>query len=272
MTTGHPHNCTCINCRASRAAAAESNPPPGSPRFESSTQEAQVTPFASPNRRSRQAIAVLTALALLTLISIWSYYLEIQLIQTVINGDDITTSQANSNDTMQELVATGYPFLFTLAAITFLRWMHQTSRNLPALGISVQHTSPTMGIISWFIPIYNLLAPFLAMVEIWKGSHPNSVPGITDRRSQAPATRLLPLWWITWIVSGIIGPILIHTAFNQHTPEAIVTYNTLFIVADVLSLVSLALLIPIIVMITSNQERKYTLTGKTITPTHDATE
>ena len=143
---------------------------------------------------------------------------------------------------------------FIVAGVLFLRWLARASMNLQSLGTETQKFSPSATVLSWFIPVANLLMPYLVVKEIWKGSHPDEVPNSDDGQRTPPMSPLIGPWWITWIVAELIG----YAAFPQWS------YDTLSngqIVADAVMegslVVSLVLVVILTQQITKNQERKY---------------
>jgi len=76
------------------------------------------------------------------------------------------------------------------AALAVPMWMHRCYRNLPALG-SRGHFSPAWAAGCWFVPIANLVLPYLAVRDIWAASRPGG------RWNAA----LLVTWWIAWLAA-----------------------------------------------------------------------
>src|SRR5262249_35593317 len=90
------------------------------------------------------------------------------------------------------------------AMVFFLIWFYQAasnSRNLHASGIAY---SPAKAVASFFIPIGNLVMPYLAMQETWRASNPDPVK---DKRpwQQTPGSWLILLWWIALIMAAILA-------------------------------------------------------------------
>lgn len=92
-----------------------------------------------------------------------------------------------------------------LTGIPFLTWMYKAHANLPALGARKLTQKPIMAVLGWFIPIANLVWPYLMMKEIWEQSH--EPPG---RVMVTTRSGIVLAWWLTWIgmgVSAIVGNI-----------------------------------------------------------------
>jgi hypothetical protein len=76
------------------------------------------------------------------------------------------------------------------AAVAVPMWTHRCYRNLPALG-SRGHLSPAWAAVSWFIPVANLVLPWVVLRDLW------AAPGPASRRRWA-----LGAWWTAWLLAG----------------------------------------------------------------------
>lgn len=75
-------------------------------------------------------------------------------------------------------------------------WIAQASRNAHSFGRRMEYS--VGGSVGWyFVPFANLVKPLLAMDEIWNCSAPG----------EQYKTRLLPIWWGSWVVSNIASNI-----------------------------------------------------------------
>ena len=79
------------------------------------------------------------------------------------------------------------------AALAVPMWMHRCYRNLPALG-SRGHFSPAWAAGCWFVPIANLVLPYLAVRDVWAASRPGG------RWTAA----LVAAWWIAWLAAWVL--------------------------------------------------------------------
>lgn len=80
------------------------------------------------------------------------------------------------------------------AAVAVPMWMHRTFRNLPALGETNLGWSPAWAVGGWFIPIGNLVIPYLVARELWARTVGTAAPGWP----------LLPVWWATVIAAVLL--------------------------------------------------------------------
>lgn len=120
--------------------------------------------------------------------------------------------------------------LFLGTAIAFLVWLYRAEVNVRALGADDMMVSPGWAVGWFFVPLVQLVMPFIAMRELWKAS-------ATPRDWQLGASSpLIPLWWACWIGSVISGNI----AFALGRTE---DYDA-FLAADFTGMISAAFTIP----------------------------
>jgi hypothetical protein len=81
------------------------------------------------------------------------------------------------------------------AAIAVPMWMHRCYRNLPALGATGLHWSPVWAAAAWFIPLADLVIPFLIVRELSTRSAGTAV-------TPSP---LLYVWLPAWLAAGSLG-------------------------------------------------------------------
>ena len=133
-------------------------------------------------------------------VAIGSDWLEIRLMNGVLDGDDVSFSSLDSDD-LRQLVVTGVAFVaFVAAAVFFLRWFRRAYANLGPLG-STPRFAKGWAIGGWFVPILWYWRPKQLANDIWNGSDP-SVRSLHITRTGGAA--LLNGWWAAWIVAGFV--------------------------------------------------------------------
>ena len=96
--------------------------------------------------------------------------------------------------TQSFLVQAAIVLVVTVFYIVFLLWIYRISRNLHCIAGEDMTYSPGWAIGSFFVPLANLVIPFLAVKEIWHVSH-------KDRSiSHSPVTD----WWALNIISTVL--------------------------------------------------------------------
>ena len=88
--------------------------------------------------------------------------------------------------------------LFIAAMVTFLIWLVQAHDNVRYLRGSQMKWPQALAVAGFFIPVANLLIPYLVMQEIWRGSDPEtSEPDELDPHRPANSPLILA-WAIVW--------------------------------------------------------------------------
>lgn len=120
--------------------------------------------------------------------------------------------------------------LFLGTAIAFLVWLYRAEVNARALGAEDMMVSPGWAVGWFFVPLVQLVMPFIAVRELWKAS-------ATPRDWQlGPASPVIALWWACWIGTIITGNI----AFALSRAD---DYEA-FLAADFMGMISSAFTIP----------------------------
>ena len=80
--------------------------------------------------------------------------------------------------------------------IRFIKWFRRAYCNLNRLGIKTDKKEGWAAG-AWFIPFYNLVAPYLIMKEIWNKTQKYYKENTED-------TNILGVWWALWVAANII--------------------------------------------------------------------
>jgi hypothetical protein len=91
-----------------------------------------------------------------------------------------------------DTVSTG---LFIISAILYSRFIYRSLRNFKAIASTEVTIGPVFGVASAAIPILHLFGPYIAMRQIWKGSH-------ASLQRDPPASAAFGWWWAMWIIAG----------------------------------------------------------------------
>lgn len=151
------------------------------------------------------------------------------------------------------LAATGWSqgIVYLATAILFLMWFHRAYRNLVALGARGLRWTPGGAVVTFFVPLMNLVRPLLATMDLWRASDPNAV----DWR-RASVSPLLVVWWVCWITSDLVESAPAWTDAESATPGELRLVAWIGMGGAVLSIVAAVLVIRIIQTINARQEQK----------------
>ncbi len=180
----------------------------------------------------------LGAFILIGLISAWSGWQELELLERVASGEWVSEEEANANDYRQWVLSVVSLLVFLLTAILICRWTYLSNKNARALGAEPMEHSPGWSAGWYFIPIACWWKPYQALREIFMASH----PGHDADWKQAPSPDLMPLWWALWILSSVMGTIIGVAARNLETIEDYLRLSNLNFYSILLDVVTAAFL------------------------------
>ena len=211
-----------------------------------------VPSYAPLGARAQWAVGLLVATTAVHVIAIISNVWEIVLIGRFLGGD-LDPAPLGSSDDRQAFVALLEFAVLVVCGITFIRWFSRAYRNSAALKPSPLHFKPGWAIGSWFVPILNLWRPKQMANEIWAATAAETSLAEGPPAQPYQGTRLLTLWWIFWLVSGVFGNIVARRVFGGDTLEDIRDTDRLDIVALALEIVAAVLAILVVQRITDRQ-------------------
>jgi hypothetical protein len=100
---------------------------------------------------------------------------------------------------------------WVVAASAYLVWLHRAAENARHRRPLQVGATPRMTVLSWFIPFMNLFRPYQIVRSVHHASRSRSAPGDWLRRFPW----LLPLWWVTWIASWMLGNVSMRYSFSD---------------------------------------------------------
>ena len=195
---------------------------------------------------------------LVELVVITSDYSEISLINSVLNNEleySEELSQIEINDNRVSIIsAIEFPILILSSAL-FFYWFYRAYRNLAHLGALGLTFNPKWVVPYFFIPVLCLWKPYEALKEIWKVSEPYRTSEGYSWRS-VKVSGILIFWWITFILSNIMGTFFLTGSLNAESMEDWIKLDMQDIALSIAIIISDTLLIYIIIKINSRQEMK----------------
>ncbi len=133
---------------------------------------------------------------------------EVALLFTVVSGETLAEVDLAL---LKRIEGAQLPFFLVglVAAIatmvTLLRWQHRGQKNLHLSGLpDVKYSGGWAGG-SWFVPLVNLFVPWMAIVELWRGSVQLAHPADEDWKERRPDPAIgtwIRLFWIGRMVDG----------------------------------------------------------------------
>lgn len=200
--------------------------------------------FRSGHRRARFAMIMLGVVAVIAVLQFAFRAAELGILTRIRDHGlaAVTASEAQASDDRIAALALVAGIAGITTIVLWLMWQHRAHANLRALGVGGLGFTPGWAVGWWFIPFANIVQPFRAMSELWKGSDPEA--GAVDWKAKR-TPRLLIGWWTAWLLAFAVLPTLASTAASGERPPVtdliarnrfLLTTNALFIVAAVLAL------------------------------------
>jgi hypothetical protein len=185
-------------------------------------------------QRAKNAITLIWIVLALEIISLISGYFQYDLIQTVVNGGEISTESATSNDTREQIIAIIYLVASIISAITFIQWFRRAYFNL---HLRVSHLSQTESWAagSWFVPIISLYRPYQIMKELYEETEELLLKkglGINENFT----ANSIGLWWTLWIMNNIIGQFSFRYSMNAESVDELNISTVIGMIANVVGI------------------------------------
>ena len=236
------------------------------------------TPYVPLGGRAKIVIASLMAGIVVDAIAVYFYASQLSLISRFFSGQQVASEELTSNDNRIAVVGAIQILIFLVTVVSFLVWIYQAHRNLPATGAQNLEYTPGWAVGGFFVPFLNFVRPFQVMKEIWKASDPDQELVEGEYWKYSDTTPALPFWWFAYIGAGLIGMISFQMArsvesANQFSSISLAelvnrlsTATLLGIVSEILSIIAALLVILLIKGITARQEEKMARTPAAMPP------
>jgi hypothetical protein len=166
----------------------------------------QVTTDTKAHDRARWAQWLLGLGALLATAALWSSWQQVQLIQDVARGANISDAELTANDSRQQMFGIAQLALGLVSAVVFLMWTSAHTKRLIELGVTDMRYAPTWSVWGFIVPIINLFRPYQVMSELWKAS--DLMPGPDDPWVKKPTPLIVNLWFAILVVDNVAGRLL----------------------------------------------------------------
>jgi hypothetical protein len=169
----------------------------------------------------------------LDVIALGSGLMEFSLLREMQEGTlppEEMVAAAEASDLRQRIIGLTQTALIVATVIVFARWIYILNDNKRRLGASGLGVTPGWAVGCFFVPIANLLIPYLATKELWQVSaNPQQWQ---NQRSSA----LVPWWWFFWLANCIIGQISFHLSLRATTLPELTAANITTQFADAVSI------------------------------------
>jgi uncharacterized protein DUF4328 len=201
-------------------------------------------PYVPLDGRRRAVTIVFAVIAALSVVAVVSDVLEIRLLTRLIDGEEVTASEADANDNRQAAIGILQTLALIAGAVVFIVWMHRAYKNLDP---AERRHGTGWAIGSWFVPIINIWWPKRIINDIWRA-------GGRDASDAEPGWLLLS-WWLIFLVSSWAANVAFR-GLGESTPEELRTTTTAYLVSDSLDIVGAILAIIIVRAATDRLDRR----------------
>jgi hypothetical protein len=92
-------------------------------------------------------------------------------------------------------------YVMTAATVLFLVWFSRCRRTAQVLSPGAAAGSGVWAVVAWFVPVVNLWAPRLLVLDVWHASSAGDTDGETAKRRN---DALVNAWWAAWVGHAVI--------------------------------------------------------------------
>lgn len=146
-----------------------------------------------------------------------------------------------------------YLFVYIATFIVFAMFTHRSCSNAHALGAQGMEFTPGWAVGWYFIPFLNLFKPHRAVQETFRALDPAA--GSDDWRLLGSVPDFVGPWWVTWVVSNLLGGITGRVAFSS-SPAAHAIAPWLDVVDGLLDVLLCTLAVLVVRALAARQEQK----------------
>jgi hypothetical protein len=205
------------------------------------TDKAQVEAMVRPNSaRAKLAVMMVGAVMVMNVIAIISSYLQLNVLHQLKVGVYLSDAVLDSNDTREHLVGFLFLLVFITCSVFFIQWFRRAYYNLQVRTGNCEN-SEGWAAGAWFVPIVCLYRPYHIMLELWN----KTTDLVAEKRNDEGegetthrfSTRLVGTWWTLWILSNVIGRVMMRKIFDDATLDNFISSSEFSIVDSVFSLV-----------------------------------
>lgn len=194
-------------------------------------------PIKNNSVRANIAKVIFYIMMMISIISLYSDYLQYQLLISAEAGIPISEEYANSNDTRQRIIGIVSIMVAIASIIIFIMWFYRAYKNLHALKIpSLNHTAG-WAIGAWFVPILNLGRPYMIMREIWDETQYYVLD--KNEKQNVSSNSIVGWWWGLWLLHNFSGRIYARIASGATTIAELKATTGAAIVIEMIEMVTM---------------------------------
>ncbi len=193
---------------------------------------------------------------IISAISLFSKFLQSQLINKVINGGYVSLAEAEANDNRELVIGYIHLVIVLIGLILFLMWVYRTNKNLHSFNYPVLEFTPGWSVGWFFIPIACLFQPYRAVSEISRASNPN-IDSTLEPIKNIPTPFIVVLWWVFFLITNIVARIASRFITDDSTARELLNVTYAYMVSDTIDIIGIAITIMMIRAISNSQQLRY---------------
>lgn len=147
--------------------------------------------------RAQLAVIALWIAVVASIADAYAHVNRLRLVQDAVNTQvdgaviALPADVLDRADTYVSITLVASTVTLVAAAVVWMTWQVHAHRRVTD-GMSGWRAEPRMSVISWIVPVANLLAPVLVVAALFRAAGRN-------------ANDLLITWWLAWIVATVLA-------------------------------------------------------------------
>ena len=183
-------------------------------------------------KRSEIAITLIWICLIVNLISLFSSYLQYELLTQLSNGVEIANYKLEQNDSREQLLGVVTLIVSIISAVTFIQWFRRAYFNLHSLVPNLTYTEGWAAG-SWFVPIIGFYRPYQIMMELYN----KTIARLEETKlidNQSYDVSFVKVWWVLWIIVSIIGRVVYKNISEAETIDKFIDFTVFSMVQSIL--------------------------------------
>lgn len=193
--------------------------------------------------RSKHILIIFAVLALVDISQIGFHLYQNNVLEGYESGA-YTLELIELLDTVSVVLGLLQTLCIVATIVFFIRWFRRAYGNLIRLNVGMDYDE-SKAVWGYFIPLINWVRPVKTMKEIYLKTQ-DTLKNYDSHLVVDNSTGFIVLWWVVYIINGIVGNYASKVLDKADTIETFVEANNAYIVADLVDLASIALAIIVI--------------------------
>ena len=173
--------------------------------------------------RAKYAIVMLFVILFLDVVSGYSSYLQLGLLNDLNEGIFVPDDVLTANDLRERIIGVLYSIAMLVSAVFFIQWFRRAYYNLQVRTGNCEH-GEGWAAGSWFVPIISLFRPLHIMKEM--DTKTSRLIGSTTGKVVETNGVVIGFWWALWILNNYLGNYVLKMAFREETIENYISSTT----------------------------------------------